>query len=190
LFSVCVVANPAGLADGERCELHEECASTYCDPWMGRCTSSGGRDGCNRPYSYWEMELFYDLGLPPGKPGTPGTPFVCKHSCFHQSECRLGSRCVLAWTAFRPFDDRFVMATCMNVPTGSVDFGGACRVGPDCESGVCVGGSCTRVCRDASDCGGVLPSCLAVDLSDSRLVGPRSADWPTPWPLLCAPAPL
>jgi hypothetical protein len=45
------------------------------------------------------------------------------------------------------------------------------------------------VCRDEADCGGVLPACVGVDLSAERFVTARPDDWPTPWPLLCAPAP-
>jgi hypothetical protein len=176
-WSSCVPAGTGGLLHGERCESDEECRSTYCDPLMGRCTSVLSGSECAGPGYFPALDI---STLGPSDVDS----MVCKYECFHQDECRGGAHCVIA----RHRNVGGVsLTTCLRVPTGTVLFGGGCSADPDCDSGVCISGSCTAVCRDASDCGAPFPSCVPVDLSRINGTVPRGDGWPTPWPLLCVP---
>jgi hypothetical protein len=149
---------------------------------MGRCTSVTEREVCNRGGSSVGSDLLFTVA------GDVRLPELCIYSCFHQSECGEGALCRIAVVFHPPL--RTVMAACdVARVLGSTAFGEPCVRDGDCQSQTCVGGRCTVVCRDEADCGGVLPACLAVDLSAERFVTARPDDWPTPWPLLCAPAP-
>lgn len=177
LWGACVPLNLDGAADGARCDVDDDCRSTYCDPYMGRCTYA--TDSCAGPDSTSELGL-YTPSLPGGD-----LPFVCKYSCSHQSECRGGASCVLARTPTRP---SYLIATCLPVLVGAGRFGESCARDTDCQSGICVSGQCTTVCRGDTDCGAPLTSCSGLDLTDQWFVAPRPSDWTSPWPLLCTDA--
>ncbi|MBN8613537.1 MAG: hypothetical protein J0L92_23280 [Deltaproteobacteria bacterium] len=166
--------------DGTPCERGDECRSTYCDRIMGRCTSVTEPEVCNGPGSRTGNDIFFDVGP------SIRFPHVCVYSCLHQHECGEGALCRLG--VIQPWPLRHLIAVC-SVPgaIGTAAFADACVRDSDCQSLMCVGGRCTAVCRDEADCGGVLPACVGVDLSAERFVTARPDDWPTPWPLLCAP---
>ena len=175
----CIPANLTGDPDGTLCVLDDQCYSRYCDPTQRRCTSVLDRARCNRAGSRVDHDLYARW-----RPDYESPP-LCKYSCFHQSECGDGASCVLARTIGPGV---YMMATCLRPPVGTAELGAPCALDTDCASAVCAARRCTLVCRDDSDCGPALPSCVPVDLSEEwAYVTARPDDWPTPWPLLCAP---
>lgn len=181
-FGACARANPSGAADGTPCARDDECYSTRCDSEMRRC-SSESLEMCEGPDSWIEDDLLFSSAVL-RRPGG----FRCRYSCQHGSECGPDAECVLSVVNV----PRYLLATCVNVRRGTVEFGESCDDDADCRGVLCANHRCTRVCRDDGDCSTSLPACREVDLRDEpgdlwRLPQPRPSDWETAWPRLCAP---
>ena len=175
---VCVDEDPAGAANGTMCGTNDQCRSTYCDESMNRCTSVTSFETCSGPNMWVDPTIDSPSRVP-----SSGYP-TCKYSCLHQDECGAGTSCALG----RINGPRYMIATCMDVRTGTTDLGGDCSADADCRSGVCVAARCTLVCREDGDCPGALPHCREVDLTGAPwLASPRPSDWLTSWPTLCVP---
>ena len=161
--TVCLRPNQGGDALGAACAAAADCANNLClDEWRAQvCSHPCDDDGdCAGDYVCQVRPL---RGTPVSErsvcvPPEPDT-------CVTNADCDRAQRCSVVVN--READA--LVRICID-PPGAGAPGAECDADTDCETGICLGQTCSALCRDVADCADA-QLCDPVDIDIEEIIG-------------------